>query len=70
MEKLRNGETIKQGITSSFKILLYLLIGLVGFVDYGVKGILTIIIFYIFRNFKFAWIGQLTSLILLYIVFF
>ena len=52
------------------KIFLFLLIGTIGFVDYGATGILTIIAFYLFRNFRFAWIGQLVSLVLLFIIYF
>ena len=47
-----------------------MLLGIIGFVDYGITGILTIIVFYIFKNLKLAWFGQLISLVLLYIVFF
>ena len=70
IEKMKNNSKLKQGIIGSLKILLFMLIGTVGFVDYRITGIITIIVFYVFRNFKLAWIGQLISLILLYIVFF
>lgn len=70
IDKIKNNRNLKVIIKGMLKILLFLLAGLIGFVDYGVTGILTIIIFYIFRNFKFAWLGQLISFILLYIVFF
>ena len=68
--KIKKNESFKSRIKSVFKIISFLLIGVVGFVDYGITGILTIIVFYIFRKFKFAWLGQLIALILLYIVFF
>ncbi|MBQ8193418.1 MAG: conjugal transfer protein TraX [Bacilli bacterium] len=70
IDKMKNNKGLKNRFNASIKIFLFLLIGLIGFVDYGITGILTIISFYIFRNFKFAWLGQLVSLILLYIVFF
>ena len=70
IDKIKNNRKSKNIIIGTLKILGLLLIGTVGFVDYGITGILTIIVFYIFRNFKFAWLGQLISLILLYIVFF
>ena len=70
IDRIKNNKNYKIIIKSTLKIFAFLLIGVVGFVDYGITGILTIIVFYIFRNFKFAWIGQLISLILLYIVFF
>lgn len=68
--KLKNDRSWKNITKSMLKILFFLLIGLIGLVDYGVFGILTVIAFYIFRNFKLAWLGQLISFILLYVVFF
>lgn len=70
IEKIKNNKNLKSIIKGTFKILLFFLISIISFVDYGITGILTIIAFYIFRDFKFAWVGQLISLILLYIVFF
>ncbi len=40
------------------------------FTDYGAMGVLTIIAFYIFRDFKFAWLGQLVFMILANMIFF
>ena len=70
IDKIKNNKNCKNIVIGTLKIVGLLLIGIIGFVDYGITGILTIIAFYIFRNFKFAWIGQLISLMLLYIVFF
>lgn len=70
IDKLKNDKSFKNILKVVLKVVGFFLIGIVGFVDYGFTGILTIIVFYIFRNFKFAWCGQLISLILLYIVFF
>ena len=70
MDKIKNNKEIKSRIKSIFKLVLYLLISIIGFVDYGITGVLTIIVFYIFKDFKYAWLGQLISLIFLYIVFF
>lgn len=70
IEKIKTNKDWKFVTKSVLKILGLLLISVVGFVDYGLTGVLTIIAFYIFRNFKFAWLGQLVSFILLYIVFF
>ena len=70
IDKIRNNKEIKKKIIAILKIFLFLLISIIGFVDYGVTGVLTIVVFYLFRGFKLAWIGQLISLILLYIVFF
>lgn len=70
INKIKTNKELKIKIKSILKIVLFLLISIIGFVDYGITGVLTIIIFYIFKDFKFAWLGQLISLILLYIVFF
>lgn len=70
MEKMKTNKDWKVVIKSVLKILGLLLISVIGFVDYGLTGILTIIAFYVFRNFKFAWLVQLISLVLLYIIFF
>ena len=70
MDKVKNNKEIKSRIKSIFKLVLYLLISIIGFVDYGITGVLTIIVFYIFKDFKYVWLGQLISLIFLYIVFF
>ena len=70
IDKLKNTKEIKKKIIPILKIFLFLLISIIGFVDYGVTGVLTIVVFYLFRGFKLAWIGQLISLILLYNVFF
>ena len=70
IDKFKNDKKVKSRIKNVLKILLFLLVGLIGFVDYGLTGVLTIIVFYLFRNFKCAWICQCISLILLYIIFF
>lgn len=70
IDKFKKNKKISTGIKTILKILLYLFIGTIGFVDYGLTGMLTIISLYVFRNFKFAWLGQLVSMILLHIVFF
>lgn len=46
------------------------ILSVVGFVDYGFTGLLTILVFYLFRGFPLAWLGQLVAMILLHIVFF
>ena len=68
--KIKNNKEIKSRFKSILIIIVLLLISIIGFVDYGLTGVLTIIVFYLFRNFKCAWIGQFVSLILLYIIFF
>ena len=70
LEKYKQNRNWKTRVMTVVKIALFLLIGTIGFVDYGMTGILTIIVFYLFRNFRFAWIGQLVSLIFLFVIWF
>ena len=70
IEKIKNNKNLKTGIFSALKIALYLSFAMFGFVDYGVIGIFVIIAFYIFKDFKLAWLGQLISLIMIFIVWF
>ncbi len=41
-----------------------------GFVDYGFLGMLTVVMFYVLRDFPFAWLCQLIGMILINVVFF
>ncbi len=70
IDKFKQNIGVKSGLLCLLKVALFLLIGTVGFVDYGAMGILVIIAFYIFRDIKFGWLLQLTSLVMLFIVFF
>ncbi len=70
LEKFKEAPSSKNGIIRFLKVVLFLLLGTVGFVDYGARGILTVIVFYVFRNFKLAPLFRFVSLVLLYIVFF
>ena len=51
-------------------LLLILIASVIGFVDYGHLGILTVVMFYIMRDFPFAWLGQLVGMVLINITFF
>ena len=42
----------------------------IGFVDYGFLGMLTVVMFYILRDFPFAWLAQLAGMVLINVVFF
>ena len=70
IDKIKKNKEIKSRFKSILIITVLLLVSIIGFVDYGLTGVLTMIVFYLFRNFKCAWICQLISLILLYIIFF
>ena len=54
-------------------VLLLILLGIasfIGFVDYGFWGFLTVVVFYLFRNFPFAWLAQLVAMVLMNVIFF
>lgn len=42
----------------------------IGFVDYGFLGMITVVMFYVLRDFPFAWLAQLIAMVLINIVFF
>ncbi len=54
-------------------VLLLILLGIasfIGFVDYGFWGFLTVVMFYLFRNFPFAWFAQLVAMLLMNLILF
>lgn len=67
IKKDRSGKNIALSV---FYLLLILLASVIGFVDYGYLGMLTVVMFYLMRDFPFAWLGQLVGMILLNITFF
>lgn len=70
LDEARNLRTKPASAKAGFVILAALLLGLLGFVDYGWKGVATVIAFYIFREGRFAKVGQLISLLLLNVLLF
>ena len=51
-------------------LALICIASVLGFVDYGFLGMLTVVMFYILRDFPFAWLAQLVAMVLINIVFF
>lgn len=41
-----------------------------GFVDYGFLGVLTVVMFYILRDFPFAWLCQLVGMVIINVILF
>ncbi len=70
LEKARQECTFKNIIYAILTLVGTCLLATVGFVDYGAMGVLTVVAFYIFRDFRWAWIGQFISLVLLNMIFF
>lgn len=67
LKKDRSGKNI--GLSALY-LFLILVASVIGFVDYGYLGMLTVVMFYLMRDFPFAWLGQLVGMILLNITFF
>lgn len=67
IKKDKSGKNIALSV---LYLLLILLASVIGFVDYGHLGMLTVVMFYLMRDFPFAWLGQLVGMILLNITFF
>ena len=67
IKKDRSGKNIALSV---LYLLLILLASVIGFVDYGHLDMLTVVMFYLMRDFPFAWLGQLVGMILLNITFF
>jgi len=70
LERLRAERTLKQVLKTALVLLAASLIALIGFVDYGVMGAWTVVLFYLCRGFRGAWIGQLIGMVLLNIIWF
>ncbi len=64
LDSWRKGE--KKAWRAMLTLAGIFLLSVVGFVDYGWKGMLTVVLFYLFRGHKFAWVGQLVGMIVLH----
>lgn len=68
IDKARKEKTPKAIIKSVLLLIPVSLAAFIAFPDYGFWGYLTVIMFYLFRGFRFAWVLQLVSMILLHLV--
>ena len=62
-----SGKFIARGL---LRLAACAILAVVGFVDYGLTGLLTILVFYIFRGFPLAWLGQLIAMVFLHVILF
>ena len=65
----KKSRTAKNIALSALWLLLIFLASVIGFVDYGYLGVLTVVIFYLFRDFPFAWLCQLAGMFLINVIF-
>ena len=70
LDNLKKNFTKKTIGRSLLWIALICVAATLGFVDYGFLGMLTVIMFYVLRDFPFAWLAQLVGMVLINIVFF
>lgn len=70
IDKVRKNITVKNVALSLLWLLLICIASVIGFVDYGFLGMITVVMFYILRDFPFAWLAQLAAMVLINIVFF
>lgn len=70
LEMLRLNRTWSALSRCLLRVAACLLLATILFVDYGAMGVLTVLVFYLFRGFSFAWIGQLAGMAALHIIFF
>jgi len=70
IDRLKKDRSAKSIALSVIFLLLITVASVIGFVDYGLTGVLTVVMFYLFRDFPFAWVLQLIGMVLINIVFF
>ncbi len=70
LDNVKKKFTAKNVALSVLWITLICVAATLGFVDYGFLGMLTVVMFYILRDFPFAWLAQLIAMVLINIVFF
>lgn len=70
IDKARKNPSVKTVLLSALWLLLICAVTVVGFVDYGFLGFLTVVMFYLLRDFPFAWLAQLAAMIAINIFWF
>lgn len=70
LDRARRKRTAGAAALGALGLLAAWLAGTAGMVDYGGMGVLTVAVFYVFRDFPLARLGQLACLVLLNMVFF
>ena len=70
IDKAKKNPNAKTIIKTVFLLILLGIASFIGFVDYGFWGFLTVVMFYLFRNFPFAWLAQLIAMLLMNLILF
>ena len=70
IDNLKKNHTPKNVALSVLWLLLICVGSVLGFVDYGFSGFLMVVMFYVLRDFPFAFLAQLVAMVLINIVCF
>ena len=70
IDNLKKNHKAKDIALSVLWLFLIVIGSVVGFVDYGLNGVLMVVLFYVCRNFPFAWVAQLIGMVCINVVFF
>ena len=70
IDNLKKNHRAKDIALSVLWLLLIVIASVIGFVDYGLNGVLMVVLFYIFRDFPFAWVLQLIAMVCINVIFF
>ena len=70
IDKIRKEKNKKTTVKGILLLLLISLASFIGFPDYGFWGYLTVVMFYLFRDFPFAWVLQLIAMLLFNLILF
>ncbi len=60
----------KNVVISLLLLALISVAGFLGFVDYGFWGVATVVMFYLLRDFPFAWLTQLVAMVVIHVFVF
>ena len=70
IDGLKKDKSVKNIAKTVALLLIIVVASVIGFVDYGIHGVLMVVMFYLFRDFPFAWLAQLLGMVAINIIFF
>lgn len=70
IDNLKKNHKAKDVALSALWLILIVVGSVIGFVDYGFNGVLMVVLFYICRDFPFAWLCQLIGMVCINVIFF
>ncbi len=70
IDKAKKDKTAKTIVKTVLLLVVLGIASFIGFVDYGFWGFLTVVMFYLFRSFPFAWVLQLIAMLLMNLILF